>query len=116
MTGKTPSNEEMRKKNHVIDQRQQQIDPTGLRRYDPNDSAIRRAQKQAGQDLSEPQSGEAERDRPDTAREKLSEPGRRENAQNDHAGTRHSPDEFDTMNPQKQGLSDVRPSGKPGKP
>lgn len=113
MTGSTPSNEDMRNKGGVIGQRQQQIDPAGKRRYDPNDSAILRSQKQAGQDLRDPQPGDEDPDRPNPAWDKKSEPGRRENAQNDHAGTKHSPDEFDTMNPQKQGVGDGQPPRKP---
>lgn len=38
------------------------------------------------------------------AKEKRSDPGPRQNAQDDHEGSAHSPDEFDEMNPQKQGL------------
>lgn len=39
---------------------------------------------------------------PKPAKEKRSEPGRRQNAQGDHEGSAHTPDEFDVMNPQKQ--------------
>lgn len=39
---------------------------------------------------------------PDAAKEKRSEPQRRPNAQGDHEGSAHTPDEFDAMNPQKQ--------------
>lgn len=56
MTQKTPSNEAQRQKNGVIDQRQQQIDPAGKHRVDPNESA-KRSQKQPGQDLRDPQKG-----------------------------------------------------------
>lgn len=53
MDEKTPSNEALRKKDGVIDQRQQQIDPAGKQRFDPNET--RRSQKQPGQDLRDPQ-------------------------------------------------------------
>lgn len=43
---------------------------------------------------------------PKHAEEKRSEPGRRQNAQGDHEGSAHSPEEFDVMNPQKQGLGE----------
>ena len=36
MTDKTPANEALRIKDGVIDQRQQQIDPAGKHRDDPN--------------------------------------------------------------------------------
>ena len=39
MPMKTPSNEAMREKDGVIDQRQQQIDPAGKHRHSPNDTA-----------------------------------------------------------------------------
>jgi hypothetical protein len=42
-----------------------------------------------------------------------SEPGRRQNAQGDHEGSAHSPDEFDALNPQKQGLGDGRQIRRP---
>lgn len=116
MTGNTPSNEEMRKKGGVIDQRQQQIDPTGKRRYDPNDSAIPRSQKQAGQDLSEPQSGQPVGDGRTLDRQKHSDPGRREDGQSDHAGTGHSPRAADTLTPGKQGGGGVRPPRPPKTP
>ena len=54
MEDKTPSNEALRKKGGVIDQRQQQIDPAGKHRDDPNEAA-KRSQKQPGQDLRNPQ-------------------------------------------------------------
>lgn len=54
MEPKTPSNEALRKKGGVIDQRQQQIDPAGTHRVDPNESA-KRPQKQPSQDLRDPQ-------------------------------------------------------------
>lgn len=54
MAEKTPANELLRKKDGVIDQRQQQIDPAGKHRTDQNEDA-RRSQKQPGQDLRDPQ-------------------------------------------------------------
>ena len=51
---KTPSNEALRKKDGVIDQRKQQIDPAGKHRVDQNEAA-KRSQKQPGQDLRDPQ-------------------------------------------------------------
>lgn len=54
MTQKTPSNEALQKKDSVIDQRKQQIDPVGKNRGDPNETA-KRSQKQPGQDLRDPQ-------------------------------------------------------------
>ncbi|TGD45498.1 hypothetical protein EEB11_01825 [Pseudotabrizicola sediminis] len=54
MTQKMPSNEALRNKGGVIDQRKQQIDPAGKHRDDPNDLA-KRSQKQPGQDLRDPQ-------------------------------------------------------------
>ncbi len=54
MKEKMPSNEALRTKDGVIDQRQQQIDPAGKHRVDP-DEAARRSQKQPGQDLRDPQ-------------------------------------------------------------
>ncbi len=56
MQEKLPSNEALRKKGGVIDQRQQQIDPAGKHRDDPNNVA-KRSQKQPGQDLRDPQNG-----------------------------------------------------------
>ena len=52
MQEKLPSNQAQRKEGGVIDQRQQQIDPAGKHRDDPNE-AKRRSQKQPGQDLRE---------------------------------------------------------------
>lgn len=54
MQEKPPSNETMRKNGRVIDQRQQQIDPAGKHRVDPNEAA-KRSQKQPGQDMRNPQ-------------------------------------------------------------
>lgn len=38
---------------------------------------------------------------PEPAKKKRSPPKERRNAQNDHEGSPHSPDEFDDQNPQK---------------
>lgn len=54
MKEKMPSNEALRNKNGVIDQRKQQIDPAGKHRIDVNEAA-KRSQKQPGQDLRDPQ-------------------------------------------------------------
>lgn len=43
------------------------------------------------------------------ASEKRSGQERRQNAQGDHEGSAHTPDEFDTINPQKQSLADKNP-------
>ncbi len=48
---------------------------------------------------------------PKHAKEKRVEPEKRQNAQGDHEGSAHSPDEFDALNPQKQGLGDGKPKG-----
>ncbi|WP_209427960.1 hypothetical protein [Pararhodobacter sp. SW119] len=45
---------------------------------------------------------------PKPAKEKRPDPGQRQNAQGDHAGSAHSPEEFDVMNPQKQGLGEKK--------
>ena len=50
-----PSNLALRHKGGVIDQRQQQIDPAGKHRVDPNARAAKRSQKQPGQSLEDPQ-------------------------------------------------------------
>lgn len=54
MTENIPSNEALRQKGSVIDQRNQQIDPAGRHRIDQNEAA-KRSQKQPGQDLHDPQ-------------------------------------------------------------
>ncbi|MFN3724313.1 MAG: hypothetical protein ACK4VZ_14835 [Paracoccaceae bacterium] len=46
---------------------------------------------------------------PQHAKEKRTPPAERQNAQDDHEGSAHAPEEFDVMNPQKQGLGDNRP-------
>lgn len=53
---------------------------------------------------------------PKHAKEKRPPTPDRQNAQGDHEGSEHSPDEFDVMNPQKQGLGEKetdRPSSQP---
>ena len=50
---------------------------------------------------------------PKPAKKKFSEPGHRQNAQGDHEGSAHSPDEFDALNPQKQGLGEGRKIRRP---
>lgn len=40
---------------------------------------------------------------PGPAKEKRDEPAKRQNAQGDHEGSAHTPDEFDAMNPKKPG-------------
>ena len=57
MPEKTAANEVLRQKNGVIDQRQQQIDPAGKEREDPNEAGPKRAQKPDGPDLRAPQDG-----------------------------------------------------------
>ena len=42
--------------------------------------------------------------------------GQKHNAQGNHAGVAHSPEEFDVMNPQKQGLDAERPKQRPEAP
>ena len=50
--------------------------------------------------------------------EKPPTPGEKHNAQGDHEGVAHSPEEFDAMNPQKQvptaGMPEVQPKSRPG--
>ena len=53
-----PANEALRRKDGVIDQRQQQIDPAGKHRVDPNEVGPKRSQKQPGQDLHDPHEGD----------------------------------------------------------
>ncbi len=45
---------------------------------------------------------------PRHAKEKRAPTPDRQNAQVDHEGSAHSPDEFDVMNPQKQGLGEKK--------
>lgn len=103
MSQKKSPNDALREKNNVIDQRQQQIDPAGHHRVDPNHAA-KGSQKQPGQET------EAARDRrrasagrdPDQGR--MDQPDHRQNAQGRHAGSAHDPAAFDTKNPEKQGV------------
>lgn len=56
MLEKPPSEVALRKKRGVIDRRQQQVDPAGMHRDDPNEAA-KRSQEQPGQDQRDPQKG-----------------------------------------------------------
>lgn len=103
MSEEKSSNEELRHKDNVIDQRQQQIDPAGHHRVDPNDAA-KWSQKQPGQDPQDPHRVLPPSGRPDRDKGKLDQPGRRENAQGEHAGSAHEPEAFDPKNPEKQGV------------
>lgn len=49
---------------------------------------------------------------PQHAKEKRAKTENRQNAQDDHEGSAHSPDEFDAMNPQTQGLGEAKPTSK----
>lgn len=51
--------------------------------------------------------------KPKSAKEKRPEPASRQNAQGDHEGAAHSPEEFDVMNPEKQGHGKTRPRKRP---
>lgn len=42
---------------------------------------------------------------PKLAKEKRANPGHRQNAQGDHEGSAHDPEEFDVMNPKKTDLA-----------
>lgn len=46
--------------------------------------------------------------KPKHVKEKRAPTPHRQNAQGDHEGSAHSPDEFDAMNPQKQGFGDKK--------
>jgi hypothetical protein len=46
---------------------------------------------------------------PKGAAEKRTEPAKRQNAQGDHEGSPHRPEEFDAANPQKQVPGAVKP-------
>ena len=53
---------------------------------------------------------------PKHGKEKRTPPDKRQNAQGDHEGSAHTPDEFDVMNPQKLRLDDKdtdQPAQKP---
>lgn len=56
MKKERPTNEALRRKDGVIDQRKQQIDPAGKHRVGQNKTA-KRSQKQPGQDLSDTKDG-----------------------------------------------------------
>ena len=47
--------------------------------------------------------------KPGHAKEKRAEPEKRRNAQGDHEGSAHTPDEFDALNPKKQGPDESAP-------
>lgn len=56
-----PTNEALRRKGRVIDQRQQQIDPAGRDRVDQNDGASKRTQespRETAHDRKEPDDAE----------------------------------------------------------
>lgn len=53
---------------------------------------------------------------PKHAKEKRPPTPERQNAQGDEEGSAHTPDEFDVMNPQKQGLGDKKPDRLSAKP
>lgn len=46
---------------------------------------------------------------PKHAKEKRAEPGPRRNAKGDHEGSAHNPEEFDVLNPEKQGVGGEKP-------
>lgn len=50
---------------------------------------------------------------PSHAKEKRSEPGWRQNAQGDHEGSAHPPDEFDAANPEKQVIGNPKKVARP---
>lgn len=54
--------------------------------------------------------------KPKAAKEKRAEPVRRHNAQDDHEGGAHSPDEFNAMDPDKQGADAAKPDRPPAPP
>ena len=56
MVTKSPTTNDLRTKGNVIDQRQQQIDPAGKHRADPNDAA-KGSQKQPGHPADDPKNG-----------------------------------------------------------
>jgi hypothetical protein len=90
MKEKIPASESLRPKDGVIDQRKQQIDPAVTGKTV----------------ITMPNNAEH-------SKEKRADPGSRRNAQGDHAGSAHSPDEFDVMNPQKQDLGPKKPTKPP---
>lgn len=50
---------------------------------------------------------------PKPAKEKRSEPVQRQNAQDDHEGSAHSPDEFEVMKPETNAPKGKRPEKSP---
>ena len=52
--------------------------------------------------------------KPKHAKEKRAEPEKRQNAQGDHEGSAHTPDEFDALNPKKQGPGKEKAGTQPG--
>lgn len=103
MTDRTPLNEKHRKKDGVIDQRNQQIDPAGKHRVDHNAVDAKRSQKQPGQDMRDPQETvDSMPDGEQLAKKRHLQPGTYHNAQGDHAGSKHAAEEFNVKNPQKQ--------------
>jgi hypothetical protein len=103
MADRTPLNEKLRKKDGVIDQRKQQIDPAGKHRVDHNEAYTKRSQKQPGQDMRDPQETvDSMPDGEQLAKKRHLQPGTYHNAQGDHAGSKHAAEEFDVKKPQKQ--------------
>lgn len=105
MKQKPPSTQALRHRNGVIDQRQQQIDPAGKYRVDPNDAA-KWSQKQPGERLHDPHGTPAPAEAPD----------QNPNAKGDQAGSAHVPAEFDDVNPQKHGLAGPKEPRPPNTP
>lgn len=107
-----PADKAVGKKNQLIGKLHEQFDPGEKFPVDPKESGPKRSQKQPGQELEDPQEDGTMADDPDHARERPADPGERPNAQGDHAGTAHEPEEFDALNPQKrgpQGRKSMRP-------
>ena len=98
-----PADKAVGKKNQLIEKLHEQFDPGEKFPVDPKDSGPKRSQKQPGQELQDPQEDGTMADEPEHARERPADPGERQNAQGDHAGTAHDPEEFDALNPQKLG-------------
>ncbi len=55
-------------------------------------------------------------DDPEHNRDKRPVPGEKHNAQGEHEGVAHSPEDFDVMNPQKQVPGDGVPKPRPASP
>lgn len=94
----TGNNAPPRSKNGTLDQRQGQMDPAGRHRESPSNASAH-STKQPGNIPSD--QGEDSATGSKKAASKRADPGKRQNAQGDHAGAPHSPEEFDVMNPQK---------------